>query len=152
MRYGLTRWSPATASAWDPMEEMNRIQNRMMEMFGEGERGSWMDLDTLRPLVDVKEEEKNVVVKTDLPGVSKEDVNIDVRGNRVWISADTRRETEKEEEGYSMKERSFKRYARSFSLPASVSEEGAKAKLEDGVLTLTLPKSEAEEKHRVMIE
>ncbi|MDW7731031.1 MAG: Hsp20/alpha crystallin family protein [Methanolobus sp.] len=152
MRYGLTRWSPATAAAWDPMEEMNRIQNRMMEMFGEGERGSWMEFDTLRPLVDVKEEEKNVVVKTDLPGVSKEDVNIDVRGNRVWISADTHRETEKEEEGYAMKERSFKRYARSFSLPAAVSEEGAKARLENGVLTVTLPKSEAEEKHRVMIE
>ncbi|WP_406656431.1 Hsp20/alpha crystallin family protein [Methanolobus sp. ZRKC2] len=152
MRYGLTRWSPAAMSAWDPMEEISRMQNRMMEMAGEGERGSWMEFETLRPLVDVKEEDKNVVVKTDLPGVNKEDVNIDIRGNRVWISADTHREIEKEEEGYAMKERSFKRFARSFSLPTAVSEEGAKAKLEDGVLTVTLPKSEAEEKHRVMIE
>lgn len=111
-----------------------------------------MDFETACPLVDVKEEGNNIVVKTDIPGVNKEDVNIDVRGNRVWISADTRREAEKEEEGYAIKERSFKRFARSFNLPSSVTEEGAKAKLEDGVLTLTLPKVEIEEKHRVMIE
>ena len=152
MRYGLTRWSPSAATAWDPMEEINRMQNRMMEMFGEGERSSWMDYDTLRPLADIKEEGNDIVVKTDLPGVSKDDVNIDIRDNRVWISADTHREEEKEEEGYMMKERSFKRFARSFNLPASVTDKDAKAKLEDGVLTVTLHKAEIEEKHRIMIE
>ena len=51
-----------------------------------------------------------------------------------------------------MKERSFKRFARSFSLPALVTEQGSTAKMEDGVLTITLPKAEEEEKHRIMIE
>jgi len=152
MRYGLTRWSPASRSAWDPMEELSRMENRLSEMFGEGERGSWMDFDTLRPLVDVKEEDKDIIVKTDLPGVSKEDVDINIKGDRIWITANAHREAEEEKEGYSMKERSFKRFARSFSLPANVTEEGAKAKLEDGVLTVTLPKSQIEEKQKIMIE
>ncbi|MBN2110096.1 MAG: Hsp20/alpha crystallin family protein [Methanosarcinaceae archaeon] len=152
MRYGLTRWMPSAVSAWDPLEEISRMQHRMMELLGEGEAGTGMDYDTLRPLADVKEEGNDIIVKTDLPGVSKDDVNIDIRDNHVWISADTHREEEKEEEGYMMKERSFKRFARSFDLPASVTDEGAKAKLEDGVLTITLHKAEAEEKHRVMIE
>ncbi len=152
MRYGLTRWSPASRSVWDPMEELSRMENRLSEMFGEGERGSWMDFETLHPLVDVKEEDKDIVVKTDLPGVSKEDVDINIKGDRIWITANTHREAEEEKEGYSMKERSFKRFARSFSLPANVTEEGAKAKLEDGVLTVTLPKSQLEEKQKIMIE
>ncbi|TGC10969.1 Hsp20/alpha crystallin family protein [Methanolobus halotolerans] len=152
MRHGLTRWSPSSVSAWDPVEEISRMQNRLSEMFGETERGTWMELDTLRPLVDVKEEDNDIVVKTDLPGVNKDDVDINIKGDRIWITANTHRESEEEKEGYSMKERSFKRFARSFSLPANVTEEGAKAKLEDGVLTVTLPKSELEEKQKIMIE
>ncbi|MDI3540030.1 MAG: hypothetical protein PWQ52_1153, partial [Methanolobus sp.] len=104
------------------------------------------------PLADIKEKENNIIITTDLPGIDKKDVNIDIKGNRLWISANARREREEENEGYLMKERSFKRFARSFSLPALVTEQGSTAKMEDGVLTITLPKAEEEEKHRIMIE
>jgi HSP20 family protein len=153
MRFGLTRWNPSSVDRMDPFEEMRSMQDRLNQLFGEGETGGgWMDIDTFRPLADIKEKENNIIVTTDLPGIEKKDVNIDIKGNRLWISANTQRENEEEKEGYLMKERSFKRFARSLSLPASVTEQGSTAKMEDGVLTITLPKAEEEEKHKIMIE
>ncbi len=152
MRFGLTPWSPSSTTRWDPFDDMKRMQERLNRLFGEEERSDMMDIDTMSPLVDIKEKDDNIVVTTDLPGVDKKDVDIDIRDNKIWISANTHKEAEEEKEGYLMKERTYSRFARAFNLPSAVNEEEAKAKLEDGVLTITLPKSEIEEKHRIMIE
>lgn len=153
MKFGLTPWSPASVSSWDPFEEMRHMQGRLNRLFGEGGTKSEMiDIDTLSPLVDIKEKDDNIVVTTDLPGVDKKDINIDIRDNRVWISANTHKESEDEKEGYLMRERTYSRFSRAFSLPSAVNEDAASAKLEDGVLTITLPKAEIEDKHRIMIE
>ncbi|WP_094226793.1 Hsp20/alpha crystallin family protein [Methanolobus psychrotolerans] len=153
MKFGLTPWRPASVSSWDPFEEMRHMQGRLNRLFGEGETKSEMiDIDTLSPLIDIKEKDDNIVVTTDLPGVDKKDINIDIRDNRVWISANTHKESEDEKEGYLMRERTYSRFSRAFSLPSAVNEDAASAKLEDGVLTITLPKAEIEDKHRIMIE
>lgn len=153
MKFGLVPRRSSLASKWDPFDDMKRMHERLNRIFGEeGTDLDVMDIDTLSPLVDIKEEDDNIIVTTDLPGVDKKDVKIDVRDDRVWISADTHKESEEEKEGYLTRERTYKRFARSFSLPSAVKDEEAKAKLEDGVLTLTLPKTEIEEKHRIMIE
>jgi HSP20 family protein len=129
------------------------MQERLNRLFGDEEtRSEMMDIDTLSPLVDIKEKENSIVVTTDLPGVDKKDINIDIRDNKVWISANTHKEAEEEKEGYLMRERTYSRFARVFNLPSAVKEDQANAKLEDGVLTITLPKAEIEEKHRIMIE
>lgn len=151
MKLGLTRWNQPSMAKWGPFEEMARMQERMNQLFSN--MGSEMiDIDTLSPLVDIKEEDNKIVVKTDLPGVEKKDVNIDIRDDKLWISANTHKESEEEKEGYFMRERTHNRFARAFNLPAAVTQEGASAKLEDGVLTITMPKSEIEEKHKIMIE
>ncbi|WP_406659948.1 Hsp20/alpha crystallin family protein [Methanolobus sp. ZRKC3] len=153
MRFGLTRWNQPAVSKWGPFEEMSRMQERMNQLFSSMGTGSeMMDMDTLSPLVDIKEEEDKVVVTTDLPGVDKKDINIDIRDDKLWISANTHKESEEKEEGYYMRERTYSRFARAFNLPTAVTEEGANAKLEDGVLTITMPKSHIEEKHKIMIE
>lgn len=87
-----------------------------------------------------------------MPGVDKKDVEIDIKNNMLYINANTHREKEEEKEGYVMRERAFSRFARTFSLPANVVPEGAKAKLEDGVLTINIPKAEIEEKQKILIE
>ncbi len=153
MKFGLTPWRSTSVSSWDPFDEMRRMQERLNRLFGEeGTRSELMDIDTLTPLVDIKEKDNNIIVTTDLPGVDKKDIDIDIRDNKVWISANTHKESEEEKEGYLMKERTYSRFARAFNLPSAVKEDEANAKLEDGVLTITLPKSEIEEKHRIMIE
>ncbi|WP_370572997.1 Hsp20/alpha crystallin family protein [Methanomethylovorans sp.] len=153
MRQGLVRWTPLGMSKWDPFEEISRMQDRLGQLFSElSPSGEMKTLDTLSPMMDVQEKDKEIVVKADMPGVDKKDVEIDIKDNMLYINANTHRETEEEKEGYVMRERAFSRFARTFSLPANVMAEGAKAKLEDGVLTINIPKAEIEEKQKILIE
>ncbi len=152
MRFGLTRWRPHAVSRWDPFEEMGRTQERLSQLFEDVLPGQWWGGTTISPLVDIKEENNKIIVTTDVPGVDKKDVDIDIRDDILEISAKFGEERETEEEGYVRRERTFNRFSRAVRLPATVTEEGAKAKLEDGVLTIELPKVAIEEKKKVMIE
>jgi len=152
MKFGLTRWRPHGISRWDPFEEMSRTQERLNQLFEEMLPGQWLGGTTLSPLVDIKEEDDNIKVTTDVPGVDKKDVEITVRDDIVEISARCGEEHETEEEGYVRRERTYNRFCRAVRLPAAATEKGAKAKLENGVLTITLPKVAIEEKKKIMIE
>lgn len=153
MKFGLTRWNQPPTTKWGPFEEIARMQERMNQLFGDMNLGSEMiDMDTLSPLVDIEEKDNQLIVTTDLPGVDKKDVNIDIKDDKLWISANTHKESEEDKEGYYRRERAYSRFARAFSLPAHVTEEGSSAKLENGVLTISLPKSEIEGKQRILIE
>jgi HSP20 family protein len=94
-----------------------------------------------RARMDVVDKGAAFEIKLDLPGVRKDDIQVSVEGSRVSISAeskDARESRDGDKVLYS--ERFVSSYARSFELPAEVTEEGADARFEDGVLTLTLPK------------
>ncbi|MEW5878873.1 MAG: Hsp20/alpha crystallin family protein [Pseudomonadota bacterium] len=94
-----------------------------------------------RARMDVVDKGANYEITVELPGVKKEDINVSIDGSRVMISAETKTEKEKKEgEKVIYAERSAARYARSFELPTEVTETGADAHYENGVLTLTLPK------------
>lgn len=139
--------------SWDPFDEIRRMQNYMEHMFRafpatEGQFGS----EAFSPLTDVIEEDEKVVVTTDLPGVDKEDVELDLRDNVLVISAGKGKEQEAEKEGYLRKERSFMRYYREISLPDGITEEGSSAQLKNGVLTVTLPKTKPVAGKRIEIE
>lgn len=96
------------------------------------------------PRIDVTENERSYQIEADLPGVAKNDLKVSVDGPRVTIEAEVRRETEqKEGESVIHTERVVRRYARSFELPHEVDDAQAAAKLEHGVLRLTLPKKQA---------
>jgi len=97
------------------------------------------------PRIDVVENERGYQVEADLPGVTKNDLKVSVDGSRVTIEAEVRRETERKEgESVMHTERVVRKYARSFELPHEVDDAQAVAKLEHGVLTLTLVKRVAE--------
>ena len=91
--------------------------------------------------MDVTETDQGYVVHADLPGVDKDAVKIQVDGPRVTISAETKKENEKTEGGKVIyRERSSSQFYRSFELPTELDAASAEAKLENGVLTLTLPR------------
>ncbi len=93
------------------------------------------------PALDVAESERAYTVKLDLPGVAKEDVKVSIDGRRISIEAQTRKEEEKKEgERVVYRERSVSSFARSFTVAAEVDQAESVAKMENGVLTLTLAK------------
>lgn len=120
---------------WDPFAEIARMQNEMTRGFGaEGGRGPHA------PAVDIKEEKEAYVVRAELPGVKKEDVHIDVENNVLTLRGERRLAEEESREGYQRIERWYGAFARSFALPSTVDSERIEAKLEDGVLSVRLPK------------
>jgi HSP20 family protein len=91
--------------------------------------------------IDVKEDDKAFTVKADIPGVKKEDIQIDIDDDQVSLRAEAKQEKEeKKGEKVVYSERSYGMVSRSFTLPASVDEKTAKAEYKDGVLNLMLPK------------
>ena len=91
--------------------------------------------------IDVKEDDKSFTVKADIPGVRKEDIQIDIDDDEVSLRAEAKQEKEeKKGEKTVYSERSYGMVSRSFTLPAAVDEKGAKAEYKDGVLNLMLPK------------
>lgn len=93
------------------------------------------------PALDVSETEQGYTVKLDMPGVPKEAVKISIDGRRITVDAETRKEEEKKDgERLLYRERSSARFSRSFSLPEEVSQSDSSAKMDHGVLTLSLAK------------
>jgi HSP20 family protein len=104
------------------------------------------------PALDVSESDRAYTVKLDLPGVAKEDVKVSIDGRRVSVEAQTRKDEEKKEgDRVVYRERSMASFARSFTVAAEVDQAESTAKLENGVLTLTLTKRSAPQAKRLTV-
>jgi HSP20 family protein len=105
------------------------------------------------PALDVAESDSAYTVKLDLPGVAKDDVKVSIDGRRVSIEAQTRKDEEKKEgDRVVYRERSVSSFARSFTLAAEVDQAASNAKLDNGVLTLTLAKRNAPAAARLTVD
>ena len=103
--------------------------------------------------LDVAENDKSYTVKAEVPGVKKEDINVQVEGNQVSITAESKREKDvKEGDKVIRSERYYGSLSRSFSLPFEVDEAGASAKYADGILELTLPKKSGSSTKRLNVQ
>ncbi|KAH9857290.1 HSP20-like chaperone [Lenzites betulinus] len=100
-----------------------------------------------RPTIDVHEDkDQNVITATfELPGLKKEDVNIDVHNNVLTVSGETKLTEERNENGYVVKERRYGKFSRSLPVPQGIKSEEIKASLENGVLTVTYPRTSPEQ-------
>jgi HSP20 family protein len=102
--------------------------------------------------LDVKEDEKAYTIRADIPGVKKEDIQVDVDANAVTVRAEMKQEKEeKKDQKVIYSERSYGMVSRSFSLPAEVDANGAKAEYKDGVLNLVLPKKAGAQARRLSV-
>lgn len=140
----------------DPLQELTRFDPfRDLENFAPWLRlRRWMREIPGEPLMklDVTEDDKAFYVKADLPGVKKEDIMVEVDGDQVSITAEVKRETEeKKGEAVVHSERYFGKQYRSFTLGRAIERSKAEAKFTDGVLSLTLPKSNAPAGERLPI-
>jgi HSP20 family protein len=121
---------------------------------------SWMprlrmpEIEEVSPSMDIFTEGDNVVVKAELPGMKKEDIDVSLTEDTITISGEKKKEEKIEKKDYYSLERSYGSFKRSFSLPAEVQTEKASAKFKDGVLEIRIPKTEEAKKKekKVLIE
>jgi HSP20 family protein len=104
------------------------------------------EIEEVSPSVDVFEERDEVVVKAELPGMSKEDIDVKVTDDVVTISGEKKKEEKIEKKNYYRIERSYGSFTRSFRLPTEVQTEKASAKFKEGVLEIRIPKTEEAKK------
>ena len=120
------------------------LQDQINRLFNEAfERGSEeSNLTAWAPAVDINENEHELVVKADLPGVEPKDLDIRVENNVLSIRGERKFEKKVDEDNYLRVERAYGAFSRSFSLANTVNPEGIKADYQNGVLTLNIPKRE----------
>ena len=147
------------AHALSPFEEMERFfQGGFPRNWLRSRHWEWPDwagkiapFEGKIPSVDVIERDGEVVVKAELPGVDKKDLDISVTNNSVTLKSKTSHEEKEEKGDYYRCEISRGEYSRTLSLPAEVDESKAKAKFKDGILELTLPKKEKAKRTKVEV-
>jgi HSP20 family protein len=129
------------------------FENMFQDFFAPLTQGRWSGEDVGLPRLDVTETEQTFEVKAEMPGVKKEDVNVSIDGQRVTIEGECQQANEQRQgEQVVYSERSTRKYQRSFTLPTEVDDTSAQARLEDGVLMLSLPKKQGGTARKLTIQ
>jgi HSP20 family protein len=143
---GVTRWDPfGELEAWEPLRDWpfrefgasSRLARMMEEMFGRPARRG-----QLLPAIDVSEDDANYVVSVELPGVKKDDVTIECHDHVLTIRGEKKGENEEKKQKGRYFERSYGAFSRSFTLPPDADPDRIQASFKDGVLTVTIAKTE----------
>mgnify|MGYP001102398796 FL=1 len=137
----------------DPLAVDDLFDDLMKGFFVRPVRFSGAEAPSVQIRMDVKEDDTSYTVHAEMPGVKKEEIHVHVEGGRVTIAAEVKRESEqKEGEKVIHSERYLGKVSRSFTLGQDIDEAHAKAKFDNGVLELTLPKKAASAARRLAIE
>ena len=142
---------PSTWGGSAPFSQLNRIRNEINRIFEDPfslTAPSTSFFEGWEPTVDVYEDKDKITVKAELPGMKKEDITVSLDNNTLTVSGERKYEEEKKDKETYRSERYFGRFQRSITLSHSVEAKGIEANYKDGVLTVSLPKSEeAKPKH-----
>lgn len=118
-------------------------------------RDRWLPIRPLSirmPSIDVYEEKDSVVVKAELPGMTKEDIEVNLAGENLTITGEKKEDTEVKEDNYYRRERSYGSFLRTVALPSEVKNDEIKASFKDGVLEIRMPKTEDAKKKSVSVK
>jgi len=114
--------------------------------------GAWLGERGLGCRVDVREDDEHVYVEAEVPGMSKDEIEITLEGGVLRIAGEKKQETERKEGDYHLRERRYGKFERSFTLPTTVDEGKVNATLKDGVLTITLDKKDEVKPKRIEVK
>ena len=145
MRFELTPWKPSRELSTF-RDEIDKLWDRLFKEEMEPFRREWM------PSLDVSETKNNIVVKAEAPGMESKDIDISLVGDVLTIKGEKKQEKEEKDENYHRIESSYGSFSRSIRLPQEVQREKIKANYKDGVLKITLPKSEEAKAKEVKIK
>jgi HSP20 family protein len=141
---------------WDPTRELDSLQGEMNRLFstffdsptkagGNGGSRRWI------PSMDLVETQDHFVLKADLPGMSENEVNIELENNVLTISGERKTEHEEQHEGYYRLERATGTFSRALTLPEGIDADAVTAAFDNGVLTVRIPKPEQAKPRKVKI-
>jgi HSP20 family protein len=131
---------------WDPFRELNMLQNQMNRLFlgnfapTQGEENEFLTTGNFVPPVDVYEDEHNVVLRFEVPGINEKDLNVKIENNTLTVQGERKFHNEEKEENFHRIERRYGSFMRSFTLPNSVNPEDVRANYVNGVLEIKLGK------------
>ena len=150
-----------TITRWDPFQDLISLQERMNRLFdetlrsqaGEEEASSASSASSASwaPIVDIYETEFTIIVKAELPEVSRADIDIKVKNNVLTMRGERKLREEIKKEDYFRMERQYGIFRRSLSLPGDIDQKGIKASHEDGVLTIEIPKRSDSKPRQIQI-
>jgi HSP20 family protein len=149
----LTRWQRPDLSVWPAFGRLFGLRDeldRLFEPFDDLARGSQF-LRAWNPALDLYEDKDNVIVKAELPGLKKEDIDVSLHDGALTISGERKTETKFDEAQTHRAERFVGRFSRSVTLPSPVSVEKITATYQDGILTITLPKTEEAKPRQIAV-
>jgi HSP20 family protein len=141
---------------WEPLREFSTLQNEMNRLFNTvfdtpTGNGGGTTLRRWMPAMDLVETDDHFVLRADLPGLSEEDVNIEVEDRVLTISGERKAEHELSKEGYHRVERAFGAFSRALTLPEGVDADAVAATFDRGVLEVRIPKPEQRKPRKVTI-
>ena len=135
-----------TFAPWRDLEDLESRLMRLSEDFGDGET-----VTAWRPAVDLTESDEEFRLTAEFPGMSADDIEVEVQEGDLILRGRKEMEEERDEEDYHVTERSYGEFYRRFTLPSSVEAEEIAAEMKDGVLIVRLPKSEREAGRKIQI-
>ena len=127
---------PGTLTRFDPMVEFGELRSRFDRMFGD-----WIDSrdHTVTPAIDVVRENGNLVLRADLPGITPDEVKIEVKNDILTLSGEHEERKEEKDKQYLRRERRYGSFYRAVALPPGVEAKKIKAKTHDGMVEVTVP-------------
>ena len=137
-----------TLVRWDPMRDLLNVQRQLhsLSSFTDDDAyGSWA------PSVDIFERGDDLVIRAELAGVDKDDIDIHVENNQLVLTGERKLETDASVDSYFRRERRYGKFTRSFTLPRTVDAAKIGAAYKDGVLELTLPKQDEAKPRKIQI-
>lgn len=146
-----------TPLKWDPWRNLSFLQDRINRMFWEAfpeTRGEddEVSLGTWFPAVDIHENDETIVLQAELPGLKKEDIDIEIKENILTLKGERKDTKEIKEQNYSRQERRLGKFYRSFTLPAVINAEKVMASYKAGVLEVTIPKPKGQDSTQIEIK
>lgn len=140
---------------YDPFRELRTLQDEMARLFTGSRSGAFDREDMLNsgwsPRVDIYEDKERLILEAELPGMTGDNFDISVENNVITLKGERKFEKKTEGDNYHRVERSYGSFTRSFTLPQSVTAEGATADFDNGVLKVSLPKREETKARKIEI-
>jgi len=150
MDMAIVKWRPIRE--WNPFAEMLDLENRLNRFLGFTlGKQTGTGVVSWSPSVDVYREGDNFVLKSELPGLTKDDIDISIQDNIVTLKGTKKEEKEVKEENYYHSERTFGTFERSFELPSNIDRSKVNATFKYGILNVTLPVSEESKPKQIKI-
>ena len=148
------RWQRPDLSNWGPFDQLTNLRDEINRLFDlpYGETGRESEFFGWAPPMDLYEDNNNLVVKAEVPGLKKEEIDITLHEGSLVISGERKTESQEGDGDASRSERYFGRFQRALELPKPVDPNKVTATYKDGILTVTLPKTEESKPKQITVK